>query len=112
MDTTLKTILKKMVIQERWRKKPKIKGILIRKSKTKSESLRLTLQLKNKKQKKVYVLKKNINLYRVAEQAKKDDILSVAGRTWLGKMFCEKIVNHGKGNKKYFEMEEIQRKLE
>lgn len=41
-----------------------------------------------------------------------DDILSVAGRTWLGKLFCEKIVNHGKGNKKYFEKEEVQRTLE
>ena len=93
MDKTLINVVNKMAAQERWRKKPKVKGTLLKKTKTKSDSYKLLIKARDEHT--VYVLKNNKNLYEIAERAKKGDLLSTACRVWLGKYFCEKISNFG-----------------
>lgn len=110
MANALHQVLNQMLKQERWRKKPRIKGILVKISKTKSGSIKLTL--KKKDEYVVYVLKRNKNLHEKALAAKEGDVISAAGRYWLGKMICEKLDNLGKGNKKYFDSTEKQTKLD
>ena len=116
MPNALHQVLNQMLKHERWRKKPRVKGILLKKTKTKSGSLKLMLRKRGKKTEEnefaVYVLKKNINLYEKAESAKNGDVISIAGRYWLGKLICEKLDNLGRGNEKYFEHDEKQSKLE
>ena len=86
MNNKLQVVLGQMVRQERWRKKPKLKGTLTKKGITKSGNLKLVIENTAP----VYVLQKNKNLFATAQTAKVGEAISVAGRRWLGNFFCQK----------------------
>lgn len=87
MQSPTQSFFKKVITQERWRKKPRQKGIITKKASTKSGSISLTIADKTT----VYVLKKNKNLYEIAQKTKVGNTISVAGRRWLGKLIAEQI---------------------
>jgi len=82
--------LNKLVKEEKWRKMSKAAGKVLSKSMTKSGNYRLVLE-KGETRKTIYVLKKNQNLFAVAEGIKKGDKVTAALRRYLGKMYCTKI---------------------
>src|SRR3989344_7608770 len=82
--------LNKLVKQERWRKLKKLKGKVTEISKTKSGNIKLIIQ-----ETPVYVLKRNKNLYALAETIHLNEIISIALRTHLGKYYVLKITKKG-----------------
>lgn len=110
MPSQLHQILSKMLKQERWRKKPKLKGMLLKKEKNKKGNIKLTLKIKGSEAM-IYILKRNKNLFAKAERAKEGDLLYIVGRKWLAYYFCEKLDNKGRANKEYFETNEKQMRL-
>ena len=80
-------VLNKLAGQEKWRKMRKKEGKIESITKTKSGNIRITFDDKTR----VYILKKNKNLFESAEKLKKDDTISVALRTYLGKSYCTKL---------------------
>ena len=80
-------VLNKLAAQEKWRKMRKKVGKVKSVTKTKSNNIRITFDDSTK----VYVLKKNSNLFEIAQKLKKNNTISVAVRTYLGKMYCTKI---------------------
>ncbi len=83
----LMSVLNKLAQQEKWRKMKKKSGKVKSITKTKSKNIRITFDDKSR----VYVLKRNKNLFETAEKLKKNDEISVALRTYLGKSYCTKI---------------------
>lgn len=80
-------VLNKLAKAERWRKMKKRTGKIKSITKTKSDNIRITFDDKTR----VYVLKKNKNLFESAEKLKKNETISVALRTYLGKSYCTKL---------------------
>lgn len=89
----LMAALDKMVVQQKWQRMPRLKCRLKKKSTTKSGNLKLDMEKQT-----VYVLKRNNNLFRIADAARKSDVLSIAARRHLGRLYCTKVKNHGKIN--------------
>ena len=86
--TQLMSVLNKMANAEKWRKMPKKKGVVNSVTQTKTGNIRITFDDNAK----VYVLKRNKNLFELAETIKKGDVLSVATRIYLGKRYCTRII--------------------
>ena len=80
--------LNKLAAADKWRKMPKKKGFVLKVDFTKTGNLRITFDDNSK----VYVLKKNKNLFETAQTLKKGDDISIAARRYLGKLYCTKIV--------------------
>ncbi len=85
-------VLNKLVKQERWRKIPKVSGIIAEKSITKSGNLKFIIN----KDIMFYVLKRNKNLFETASSLTIGDEISVALRRQLGKQFAVKITKKNK----------------
>lgn len=79
--------LNKLASAEKWRKMPKKKGKVKNVTLTKTGNIRITFDDNSK----VYVLKKNKNLFETAQTLKKGDVISVTVRVYLGKRYCTKI---------------------
>ncbi len=86
----IKTI-NKLITKEKWQKMPKSSGKVIGKSLTKSGNLRFIIE-KGKSQKTIYILKKNMNLFAMAETIQQGDEISATLRRYLGKMYCTKLI--------------------
>lgn len=82
--------LNKLVRQERWRKIPKAKGEVVRKSLTKNGNIKIILKT-GKKEIIFYVLKRNKNLYEEASKVEAGEMISAALRTQLGKYYGVKL---------------------
>lgn len=80
--------LNKLAAVDKWRKMPKKKGTVKSVTLTKTGNIRVTFEDNSK----AYVLKKNKNLFEVAEKLKQNDVISIATRRYLGKMYCTRIV--------------------
>ena|SRR3989338_2230147 len=84
----IKTI-NKLITQEKWRKMPKASGKVLSKELTKKGNIRLIIG--GKKQRTIYILKKNTNLFTTAQTIQVGNEISVVLRRYLGKMYCTKI---------------------
>ena len=80
--------LNKLAAADKWRKMPKKKGTVKSVTLTKTGNIRVMFEDNSK----VYVLKKNKNLFETAQSLKKGDTISIATRRYLGKMYCTRIV--------------------
>jgi len=80
-------VLNKMAKSEKWRKMAKKKGTVESITLTKTGNTRITFDDNAK----VYVLKKNKNLFETAQSLKSGNTISIAARTYLGKRYCTKI---------------------
>jgi len=80
-------VLNKLAGQEKWRKMRKKAGKIKSVTKTKSGNIRIMFEDKIR----VYVLKRNNNLFEIAGKLKKNDNISVALRTYLGKSYCTRV---------------------
>lgn len=87
----LMNVLNKLATAEKWAKMPKKKGILVKREITKSGNIKLVLKTK-KSEERVYVLKKNKNLYTTAQELAGGDTVGVSLRRYLGKMYCTRLV--------------------
>ena len=87
----LMKVLDKLATAEKWAKMPRKKGTLLKKEITKSGNIKLWLDTK-KGEEKVYVLKRNKNLYATAQELATGDSVGVSLRRYLGKMYCTRLM--------------------
>jgi len=83
----LMSVLNKMANADKWRKMPKKKDKVKSITLTKTQNIRITFDDNSK----AYVLKKNKNLFELAQTLKEGDTISIATRNYLGKRYCTKI---------------------
>lgn len=88
----LMSVLRKMTKQEKWRRMPKKTGKVTDTEVTKSGNIKLVFD----ETEKVYVLRKNKNLYDEASLLVPGDYVMVALRSHLGKQYCTKVVRKRK----------------
>lgn len=90
----LMNILDKLATAEKWGRMPRKKGILLKKEVMKSGNMRLILNTK-KGEERVYVLKRNKNLYLNAQSLAVSDMVSTSLRRYLGKFYCTRLAQSG-----------------
>lgn len=81
-----------MAAIERWKKKAKIKGKLVKKSFTKNDNILLSIQRK-KSVAKVLVNKNFQDLFNIANNLKLYENIYIEGKKELGIIYCDKIEN-------------------
>ncbi len=71
---------------------PKKQGKVVSSTATKTGNLRVVLQTTKNPEFTFYVLKRNSNLYAIAQMLEKSEAIRVFLRRYLGKYYCTKIV--------------------
>lgn len=82
--------LTKLANKEKWQRYPKVKGKLIAKEITKTNNIALRIETRNEV-KTVYVIKKNPNLYQMAQTLSLNATLHLTTRRYLGRLYALKI---------------------
>jgi len=89
-DDTLLKILEKEVEKEKWKKKARIKGIVVNKRFTKKGSIMLTIRAR-KLEYDVVVPQHRKEEFEVAQNIREKDFVSIIGEKAINVIFCERI---------------------
>lgn len=97
MPNPLIEYLEKKVKQERWLKKPRVRGTLVHKQLSSKGNWILEVEMDNVKHR-VIILKRNKNLHQQGASLAIGSSVFIMGRRYLGKLFAERIGKSRKDN--------------